>query len=753
MSKPLSKQYLAPVRPELVPDIVILGGGSVVTEYYLPALAVLGMANSVRVIEPDQAILDAIKAAFPATCVVQNDYASFLAEVTDARGSALIVALPNHLHVDAVRLGLERGFHVLCEKPLALTAADCLSLTTLAEARNAILAAAMVRRHLPSLKLLRQMLDGGELGQVRSIEVWDCQPFQWRPKSLGFFAPSAGGVLADMGVHYLDYLDTIVGALQPVSYFDDSLGGLESNVEYELRAGDIPVKLRLSRTDPAGAFLRIDCERGDVSVSKSNDFDVVVTLASGASRVVRLEQPFESGSLPTDLTGCFCALLADFTRAIAGKQNQLATGRDAGRAAGLIEWAYANRSKMTGTSSLADSQTPKRPPRPDVLLTGGSGFIGGHLAVALDKMGHSIRAAVRSPANCANLARLPVELKMLDLLDRQAVDEASEGVRVVYHLAYGRDGDNAWRVTVEGTKNVVEAAIKSGAEAVVILSTMYVFGFPEGNTPIDETFPYAPYGGTYGASKAAMEKWCLDRARSSGKTRIVVLNPTCVFGPEGIAYTTLPLKLAKEGGFCWVDGGSGTCNYVYVANLVDAIIRAAQTNAAHGRRFIISDGSMTWREFLTPFVGEAGEVSIDNYSNADLIRLNKVASAFRLRDLFSALSTSQDVRNVLRNSKTLQRIRPSLAQMFNKKAARVAEFGRAGSGNGAAGALPPAWLADLYGGRRAIFSSMNARDVLGWKPLIGASEATMQTVQWLRKTGRSPQHPPHFNNAIDGGIE
>ena len=128
------------------------------------------------------------------------------------------------------------------------------------------------------------------------------------------------------------------------------------------------------------------------------------------------------------------------------------------------------------------------------------------------------------------------------------------------------------------------------------------FGFPETGTSVDETFPYSPYGGEYGQSKAAMERWCLKRAETSGSTRIVVLNPTSVFGPGGGAFTTLPVRLAQGGQFCWIEGGRGVCNYTYVANVVDAILAAASVRAAHGRRFIINDGHMSWKAFLSPLV-------------------------------------------------------------------------------------------------------------------------------------------------------
>src|SRR5262249_32621624 len=118
----------------------------------------------------------------------------------------------------------------------------------------------------------------------------------------------------------------------------------------------------------------------------------------------------------------------------------------------------------------------------------------------------------------------------------------------------------------------------------------------------DESAPYRPAGGAYGRTKANMERWCLMRAQNSGDTRIVVLLPSCVYGPNGPTFTELPAKLASQKQFAWISEGQGIANYVYIDNLVDAMIRAAQVPQAHRNRFIINDGWTTWRNFLDPIV-------------------------------------------------------------------------------------------------------------------------------------------------------
>jgi nucleoside-diphosphate-sugar epimerase/predicted dehydrogenase len=707
---------------------VILGGGRVTSEYYLPALELLGHGGQTTVVDPSESSLEALRQACPAATFLLQDHGSFLQALPRGGDERIVVALPNHLHVEAVRSALNAGRHVLCEKPLSLKAQECRDLAGLAATTGKLLKVAMSRRFLPALSLARQMVLGREFGRVQAVEVRDCAPFPWRPKSFAFFAPEAGGVLADMGVHYLDYLETVLGPLGPVSYTDDSRGSNEASVTYSLRAAAVPVEMRLSRLDPAGAFVRFACERGEILVRKEREREVFVTPRSGVERRVALDRPFADRTWPSDFHGSFCAMLTEFETAIAGGESEIADVAEAERTAVLIEWAYAARAPR-GT------QLSSRAAKPEILVTGSTGFIGGHLLERLAATPASIRAAVRSPASCANIARYRVELTPVDLLDRQQVDRAVAGMRQVFHLAYGREGPNAAAVTVEGTRNVVEAAIAAGAECVVVLSTMYVFGFPTGNEPVDESFPYRPYGGEYGESKARMERWCLERARSSARTRIVVLNPTCVFGPGGGAYTTLPVLLAARGQFAWIEGGRGICNFTYVENVVDAIIKAAGVHAAHGQRFIINDGHMPWRDFVTPLLGPFAS-DVPSYSVEDFKALPRFGPPFRIKDLLSAALTAAEIRAVAKRSAVVRRVfgslheghalRPSYEQQMSVRE----ELEKSRND-----AFPPEWLLDLFAPTRSVFSAAKAENVLNWSPAVAWPEAGERTVQWLSEAG------------------
>ena len=696
----------------------------------------MGRLADTTVVEPDTKAIRALQREFPATEFSVQDYATFLKALVPSE-AAVIVALPNQLHVAAVRLALDQGRHVLCEKPLALRAQDCSSLRALAADKRRLLKVAMSRRYLPSLMLTCDIIAARELGEVRSVEVRDCHPFGWQPRSFAFFSREAGGILSDLGVHYLDYIETLVGELQPLAYSDDAKGGTESSLSYILLASGVRVDMRLSRLDQTGAYIKIECERGQIRVEKGLENEVVVTPSRSLRRRISADKPFDDPAWPQDFHGSFCQMLADFERAVAGRTTRIADVTDAERTAALIEWGYERRSDST--PKVMSSAPPAD--RTRVLITGATGFIGGHLVERLSQDANDIRVAARTPAKCANVSRFPVEIVPTDLLDVNSVQEAVAGARIVCHLAYGTDGKSPSTITIDGTKNIVEAAIAAGAECVVILSTMYVFGFPQSGAPVDELSPYRPYGGEYGRSKAAMERWCLERARSSLPTRIVVLNPTCVFGPGGVAYTSLPVELVRQGMFCWINDGTGLCNYNYVENLVDAIVAATRVTRAHGNRFIINDGAVTWREFFEPLIRPFVGGAIPSFTPAQLKKLPRFGEPFKISDLVLAAISAPAVRDAAKRSKAIRNV----AALTRSMRATAPQSSASDAEGASAGELekrfPPDWLATLYAPATNLFIAKKANDVLDWKPKIDLADALQKSVEWLIESRGLPERP------------
>ncbi len=242
-----------------------------------------------------------------------------------------------------------------------------------------------------------------------------------------------------------------------------------------------------------------------------------------------------------------------------------------------------------------------------VLVTGGTGFIGGRLAERLVvEHGARVRALVRSFGRAARLARFPIELVAGDLVSAEAVDRAVDGCDYVFHCAYGSDGEDDARrvVNVQGTTNVLEAALRHHCRRVVHVSTVTVYGdTPDG--ALDESAPRRKTGFAYADSKIEAEQRAFQYFNRG--LSVAVVQPTVVYGPFGSTWTTKPLQLLKTGKVILVDGGAGLANLVYVDDVVTAMLTAAVHEAANGQAFLVSGASpTTWREFYAAYEAMLG---------------------------------------------------------------------------------------------------------------------------------------------------
>src|SRR6516164_826288 len=113
----------------------------------------------------------------------------------------------------------------------------------------------------------------------------------------------------------------------------------------------------------------------------------------------------------------------------------------------------------------------------DVLITGASGFIGAAVARALVSSGYSVRALVRPLSPRQNIAALDLELCEGDLRDRPSIERAMQDVRCVFHVAADYRLGKRYRAeifatNVEGTRIVMEEALRAGVERVVYTSSV-----------------------------------------------------------------------------------------------------------------------------------------------------------------------------------------------------------------------------------------------------------------------------------------
>jgi dihydroflavonol-4-reductase len=240
-----------------------------------------------------------------------------------------------------------------------------------------------------------------------------------------------------------------------------------------------------------------------------------------------------------------------------------------------------------------------------VLVTGATGFTGGHLARHLLEAGHDVALLVRpaSTDRAADLQRAGAEVRTADLADAAAVGGAARGCEVVYHIAAtyreAGQGDAAYtRVNVDGTRHVLEAALAAGARRVVHCSTGGVHGHIE-HPPANETAPFAP-GDVYQRTKLDAEQLAASFGASRG-IEVVVARPIGIYGPGDMRFLKMFRGLAR-GRFPMLGRGDVFYHLTFISDLVRGFQLCGETPQAAGRAYILAGPEYTTLRELVALV-------------------------------------------------------------------------------------------------------------------------------------------------------
>lgn len=323
-----------------------------------------------------------------------------------------------------------------------------------------------------------------------------------------------------------------------------------------------------------------------------------------------------------------------------------------------------------------------------VLVTGGSGFLGSHVAEQLSKGGHEVVALVRKSSNRKFLQTLEnVTLAEGTVEDRESIDRAMKDVDAVVHsagLVKARNEAELIACNVQGTANLLEAAIVHAPKLkrFVHVSSLEACGpsLDQRPVPLDQEKPVTAYG----RSKLAAEKEVLARRE---KLPVVILRPAAIYGPRDVEIFEA-FKAARRRQYPVIGNGSMLGCYTYGPDCARACVQAIECEVPSGSIYFVDDGEPL------PMARAMGELLHDALGTAPLVRFGVPFPVLRLASL---------------GVEAYGRVRGKAVMLTREKVKMLSHH----------------WVCE----------STKTREDLKWTPEVSFHEGARRTAKWYEENG------------------
>ncbi len=583
---------------------------------------------------------------------------------------SLVTAGANVIHVvtapathgKLAKAALEKGCHVLIEKPATQDEKEALEIGRLAQRKGLMATVSHALLFDPQIERAIEAVRSGALGNVVSVDLLrglDYPPYEGGPMPPWY--RDAGYAVRDVGVECLYLLQELLGPIEDIDASWRSVGG-DPNLafdewravvrckrglgQFQLTNNTRPVQSQLILNGTTGS-LRVDL--GPQSPARRSP----VPLPRAAERLLSaLGLGKKEAALPAQ---GLHELVAELYRRLEAGSEPPVTVEDAAR---IIRWVekVARAAEAEHAARLATFPRSESVP---FLVTGASGNLGRATVQRLREQGHRVRVLVR---------RMPerpedgIEYCFGDLGDPQAVERAVQGAETVIHAGAAMKG--GWPEhkvgTIDGTRNVIAACKQHGVKQLVYISSMSVIDWAGSsqNGHVDESANLEPRSderGAYTRAKLEAEKLVADAARQG--LPCVILRPGQIFGGG------IPLingAVARHAAGRWLVLGDGKLRLplVYIDDVVDAITSAIDKKLTGGEIIQIIDPETLTQEDVLGLAGGDRPVmrvprpvvfALGKLSEIPLAAIGKPSpiGVYRLRSALARLQYQSNRANVL----------------------------------------------------------------------------------------------------------
>jgi predicted dehydrogenase/nucleoside-diphosphate-sugar epimerase len=603
--------------------IAIIGAGYV-ARYHIAALRRLDFVEIVGIFDLDAEAARALAKTFDIPVV-----ASSMAELGEQHPHAMYVLTPPSSHCALTLQAFDMNCHVFVEKPMAESVAECDSMIAKAHEKGLILSVDHSDHFDPVIMQALQLVRSGACGDVIAVDVLRSSDYPaYAGGPLPALVRQGSYPFRDLGVHGLYVLESFLGRVEKLDVSYRSTGRA-ANLKFDEWHASATCEHGLGRlllswnVRPMQNRLIVHCTRGVIEADRFLQICRVRKVLPGPKFVGIMVTAFTTAvrdvfRVPWNIVRFATGGLKpspgiqhgaeEFARAVQEGRAPVISAEEGRRPVALME-SVCGQADAERTREL-DGRLAELEPV-DALVTGAAGFLGRRLVAALRARGQSVRVLVRSARSMGDEAA-NVQVVVGDLGDPRIVDHAVAGAAVVYHVGAAMRGSlrDFEAGTTWGTRNVVEACLKHGTRRLVYVSSLSVLDHA-GRDPavvMTETSRFEPHPdkrGAYTQTKLTAENLVRDAIDARGLPA-VILRPGQIVGP-GAERVTPNGTLAIAG--CWIAVGSPgqTLPLVYVDDVVDALLLAADAESAIGQVFNVVDSQIvTQGDYLQRVKGKLG---------------------------------------------------------------------------------------------------------------------------------------------------
>ncbi|MFP4106147.1 MAG: NAD-dependent epimerase/dehydratase family protein [Phycisphaerae bacterium] len=330
------------------------------------------------------------------------------------------------------------------------------------------------------------------------------------------------------------------------------------------------------------------------------------------------------------------------------------------------------------------------------LVTGATGLLGSHIVEKLIEQGKPVRVLVRETSDTSFLDTLDVEQVVGDVTDPDSLKAAMQGVEIVYHSAAQVGDWGPWErfvaVTIEGTRNMLNAARDANIKRFLHISSISTYGHPnEEGLVLDESAPLGSLGENlhkwsyYSRAKVEAEKLVWEY-HNRGDIVATVVKPSWLYGERDRASLPRLITAIRKGKAKILGDGQNLLNLTYAGNEAEGCILAAESEQAAGEIYnLSSDGKITLEEYMNKIAKAIGCPPVKKHVPYGI--------AYRVAFLMECFGHLFGMK------------KPPLVTRYS------------------------VWLM----GRRCFFSPEKARKELGWEPTVDYDEGIRRSVEWVDK--------------------